>query len=455
MGVRTLGLAAIAVALCVPIATSARARPAQVPATDGTPRCGIEGAEGASPPADDGELRIATYNLLHSETDDGDVSLGPRLPLLAQAIVDSGADIAGIQEATSNLEYDAAAEAPQRHGLVAQRLAAELAARTGEAWSWCFSRSNPHMPGTPDLNVGGGNPLDDLAAQNGNLPDPGDFAEGLAIVTRYSIAESRFRRLPPRSYEAPACVTPDPICRLDAIFDSRQVLWARVSTPTGSVDTFTTHLAHHLTPLSDTTKLLQAQAAVTITEEWATDDALPDVLLGDFNSEPGSAAMAATATAGFVDTYDAAGGVECVEPGAAGCSGGPADGDEVWTDIAARPMVERIDYVLARAPAGCALTVPASRRFGDTPAPLDDGQFLWPSDHYAFVSTLRCTAQAAGTDPALAGTPGPARNATGLPATGTTPVAPALPALAALGALTVLAATAPARAKRRLPHGRA
>ncbi|MGQ0832971.1 MAG: endonuclease/exonuclease/phosphatase family protein [Microthrixaceae bacterium] len=363
--------------------------------TDGEPLCGVAVAPvGATPLPDDGELRVATFNVLHSETDDGDVSLGARLPLLAAAIVDSRADVVGAQEVTRNLELDAGDEYPQKHGLVAERLAQAIAALTGEPWSWCWSRSNPHVPLTPDINVGGGNPLDDAAAANGNFPDSGDFSEGLAIFSRFPIVETRFRRLTPRTYEAPACTDPNPFCPLDATFDSRQVLWAQVDTgAAGKLDMFTTHLAHHLTALSDETKTLQAQQVAAITSEWATDDTLPDFLVGDLNSTPESAAIQATADAGFVDTYAAAGGTECnPEVGAPGCSGGPPEGDEVFSDGRTRTMSERIDYVLARPPTGCTLDLPASEVIGNEPHPLGDAQWLWPSDHLGFVSTTSCAA---------------------------------------------------------------
>lgn len=391
-------VALVAVALVAP---SAQAQlplplpplPLPLPAVlpDGVPLCGVEqpGA-GVTPAPDDGALRVATLNVLHSETDEGDLSLGDRLPLLADAIAASAADVVGAQEVTRNVGFDAANEYPQKHGLVVQRLAAAVAARTGQPWSWCWSQSNPHVPLTPDVDVGGGNPLDHLAAANGNLPDPGDFSEGLAILTRHPITKARFRRLPPRSYEAPACLDGNPLCPLDAIFDSRQVLWARVGTSSGPLDMFTTHLAHHLTALSDQTKLLQAQEALKITQEWAAADATPDLLVGDFNSAPDGAVHQAMAGGAFVDTYRAAGGVECGPGGGPGCSGGPPSGNEVYSPTAARPMSERIDYVWARPPAGCSMHVPASQQVGTAPAMLADGRFLWPSDHLGFVSELAC-----------------------------------------------------------------
>ncbi len=359
---------------------------------DGTPLCGVEQppVDGPTATADDGVLRVATFNLLHSETDDGDVSLGERLPLQADAIVASGADVVGAQEVTRNVVFDPAAESPQRHGLVAQRLASAVAARTGEPWSWCWSLSNPHVPLTPDLDVGGGNPLDHAAASFGNLPDPGDFSEGLAVLSRFPIEQSRFRRLLPRSYEAVGCVELDPFCAFTAVFDARQVLWARVTTPTGGLDVFSTHLAHTLGGLSDTSRLLQAHQAVAITREWATADPHPDVLLGDFNSRPGSETMRVFTDAGFVDGYLAGGGEECTAPGDPGCSGGPPGGGAVWTEGPDRPMASRIDHALLRPPPGCDLSVPDAERIADVASPTGDGRYLWPSDHHGFVVQATC-----------------------------------------------------------------
>ena len=394
---------------------------AQASPTDGTPLCAIEApaATAVTRPPDDGVLRVATFNVLHSETDEGDLSLGARLPLLADAIVTSRADIVGAQEVTRNLGFDNAAEYPQKHGLVARRLAAAVAARTNEPWGWCWSLSNPHVPLSPDLNVGGGNPLDDQAAANGNIPEPGDFAEGVAILTRFPIADSRFRRLPIRAYEAPGCLDLDPFCPFNAVFDSRQVLWARVTTPAGAVDMFTTHIAHQLTELSDTTKLIQTQAAIDITEEWATDDSLPDYLVGDFNSTPGSAVHAEALGRGFVDAYKASGGVECGANGTGGCSGGPKDGEEVHSVTSMRPMSGRIDYVFVRPPAACALRLTDAERVGDTGTRLVDGRYLWPSDHYGFAASSGCGAAATAAPTSTSATPNQQPTPAGtLPATG-------------------------------------
>jgi endonuclease/exonuclease/phosphatase family metal-dependent hydrolase len=382
-----LGALLLIAAALVP-ATRADALVAFSVPADGTPLCGASRGRSAG---DDGALRVVDYNMLHSDTDEGDKSLGERLPLLADAIAAANPDVIGLEEVTQNLHYDAAHEYPQKHGLVVARLAGLLTARTGETWNWCFSHSNPHVPMTPDFGTGGGNPLDDQAAQKGNFPADSDFAEGVAIVSRYPIVKSRFRRDLPRSYEAAFCLNADPFCRLDATFDYRQVLFARVATPQGGLDMFVTHLAHGITPLSTFTKQLQARQAVAVVRKWANaHDPIPDILVGDFNSTPDSAALGVTAAGGFVDSYRISGSPECRVVGGPGCSGDPPEGDETYTKTPSRRMTERIDYILARPPAGCALRVPDSRMIGNVPTRRTDGRYVWASDHNGFVSQISC-----------------------------------------------------------------
>lgn len=361
--------------------------PSGLKATDHGAICAI--APGRVAAQNDGALRVATLNTLHSETDEGDRTMRDRVPLLVRTIVESGADIVGLQEVTENKTFDGKNEYPQKHGRVARRIAEGLRTATGEPWTWCYARSNPHVPFTPEIRSGGGNVVDDLAAANGNIPEGGDFAEGLAVVTRFTVAEARARRLLPRSYEALACTSPDPFCRLGATFDARQVLWARVKTPHGMVDTFNTHLAHGLTPASTLTQNLQMRQAIGVVQQYARPDGPPDFLLGDFNNPPDSTAVRIAKSAGFVDTYARARGPECVQRGDLGCSGGPTDGEESFSRFPTRPMRARIDYVMARPRAGCALKA-ESRRIADVPEPRADGRYLWPSDHYGFVSTVTC-----------------------------------------------------------------
>jgi len=382
-----LGLAALAAVATVPAVADPDTSGTLI---DGVPLCGV--AAGTAAPAPASGLRVATFNLMHAESDEGDQTLAARLPEAADAIVAGGVDVIGLQEVTRNETFVEGDEYPLKHGTVAQRMAEALSARTGEAWEWCWSQSNPHWPLTPDIEPGGGNPIDDLSAAMGNFPDPGDFREGVAIVTRYHITHARFRHLLPRSYEAPACIpSGDPFCAFAALLDARQILWARVAVPgRGQFDMFTTHIAHDLTPLSDTTKLLQVKQVLHIVDEWSTPDAFPDFLVGDFNSDPTTDRYAAVTGAGFVDTFAASGGAACAVPGDGGCTGDPPSGQESFTATPARDMAERIDYVFARPPATCALTVPSSTRLATVPVLQPDGRWLWASDHLGVRSTVSC-----------------------------------------------------------------
>lgn len=351
-----------------------------VPVADGVPLCGTEGTRDQ---AHQGVLKVANFNILHSDTEEGDQTLGARLELAADAVAASGADVVGLQEVTFNTDDPDpdGNEYPQKHGNVAQRLAAEVSERTGRgAWHWCWFLSNPHVPGTPDVKPGGGNPLDDLAAEFGNFPNEGSFREGVAVVSRYPIEDARSHRLTPRSYEAPLCVPPDPLgCTLPAVFDSRQVLFARVGAPGGAVDLFTTHIAHELGGASDATKRLQVEQVLAWIELWS-DPATPDFLTGDFNSTPETDRIATVLDNGFDDTWAEA------NPGDPGYTGDPPAGEEVFTAANERGMQRRIDYVFAR---GCDSR--ASELIGTNAEQQGDGRWLWPSDHLGLVSTLACT----------------------------------------------------------------
>jgi endonuclease/exonuclease/phosphatase family metal-dependent hydrolase len=401
--------AAVAVLATLMGSTSARAEDGGVhggvdtsPAQpgDGAPICGVAAPDSGVPAlADDESLRVASFNLLHSETDEGDETLEKRVPLLADALMASGADVVGAQEVAVDGSNN---DVVRPRFEVVEELAGEMADRTGTQWEWCWSQSNPRFPGEPDINDGGGGPLTEgISAEGGQ---PGEFREGLAVLSRYDITASRFRRLTPRSYEAPACplnegpMDPEGLlfgCALAAVFDSRQVLWARVDTPGAAgddLDLFTTHIAHGLTVLSDETKARHIETALQITDEWATDDvSTPDFLVGDFNTRPAGdrdgERYEMVLRAGFVDTYiEGPTARECTAPGVGGCTGDPVGGTEVYSETDRRAMSVRIDYVFARPPEDCDLRVQSSRVIGDRATQLSDGRWLWPSDHNGLMS---------------------------------------------------------------------
>ena len=331
---------------------------------DPKPECGTEGGGPAAPlPA--AKLRVATFNVLHGQTDEGDATLDSRVPLAVAALQATGADVVGLQEASVTTT----------HGHVTKKLAAGLAAASGVRWHWCWFQSNPHFPLEPDLRAGGGGgPLTEVMVAQARAGQA-EFREGLGVLSRTPILANGVRRHPPRSYEAPFCVPPDPLnCNAAAVFDARAVLWARVATAAGAVDVFTTHLAHGLTPLSELTKRLQTVLARVYIDEVARPDPTPDVFVGDFNSPEGSSVGALIAGAGFRDSFRMA------NPQDRGFTG-----DQ---DIFSRTITttERIDYVYVRRGA-CGVEITASDRFPDAPDTVG-GKPLWPSDHLGVVTTL-------------------------------------------------------------------
>ena len=354
-----------------------------VPLVDGTPVCGVAGDGPRSRLPEGAALRTGTYNVLHSQGEQEAWNLTKRLPQLVDAMAAAEAHVWGLQEVTNN----------DRHGRIAELLAEGLAARTGRSWEWCWFLSNPHVPGEPDLNEGGGGPLSDAMAEFSSFPAEGDFREGLAVLTSFDITQARSRRLPPRTYEAVACVPPNPLgCNLPATFDSRQLLWTRIDTgPAGPLDLFNTHLAHGLTALSDTTKRVQVEAALATIDEWATADRLPDLFVGDFNSTSADDRYATVIDSGFGDTYLDAGAPECDPATHVGCT----SGQQELTPTPEPTTRSRIDFVFAR-PGTCGTSALAASIIGTNAVRQPDGQWLWPSDHLGVTTTLRCEAPASG-----------------------------------------------------------
>ncbi len=363
---------------------------------DGTPICGLAERTGMPPAFSGTDLEVGTYNILHSQSEDDDADVTDRFGQIIDAMDAVDADVWGLQEVTNDAE----------HGNQAAKIAHELANRTGVSWQWCWSWSNPHFPGEPDVLDGGGGPLSELTAQFSKLPegDLSGFKEGLAVVSRYRIDthEAKFRRLQPRAHEALACPpTANPIdCQFPSVFDHRQVLHAPVvATGIGRVDVFNTHLAHGLTDHSGDVKYQQIEKAVDTTDEWeAKGDGFPTYFTGDFNTDATAAdtpdphddfdRYQLLVDAGFVDTYA---GPECGSQTdtTVGCT---SSVDVLTQDPFQDPsrLDSRIDFVWARGDA-CTVGASASVIIGDQPIQLDDGRWRWPSDHLGVVSETACS----------------------------------------------------------------
>jgi len=348
---------------------------------------------------DDGELRVASFNILHTRDDDADDTLDRRIGLVADALAQTNADVVGLQEVTRSAN----------HGMVAERVAGEMAGRTGDDWSWCFFQSNPHLPDESDEGPGGvGGPtsrsLADLARE-GDAP----WAEGVAVLSRQPIVDQAAHRLPSRAAEAPTCGVEnpdDPLAAVTCQFDTRTVLWARVDTACGGFDMFTSHLANTASSMSEETRLAQITDALAQIDQLATDEAAPDAYVGDFNTLEGGQVWRAAVDVGFVDAFRTA------APDDPGFTAGQLIGESAPTVDA------RIDYVFARS--GSTTIEPRRAEvIGDTPSPVADGSetVVWPSDHYGVAVTL--LDEASCTDVAGRVPPGPSTDSTPGPEAGT------------------------------------
>jgi endonuclease/exonuclease/phosphatase family metal-dependent hydrolase len=385
-----LVLACLLVATVLVPAPAATALPAD-------PRCRVAEPPGDPvEPADDG-LRVATLNTLHGLDDDAANdypsagTLSQRLAMQADQLADAGVDIVGMQEVSI---FQKTADQPAF--FVAEALAEDLAAATGQRWWSCWFLANPYFPLEPDVSEGGGGPISDFEAQLVSTFTGGPYAtfkEGMAVLSRYEIIDRDGIHLPGRvPVEVPLClVESDPtdpvsgaLCAATAGFERRSALWARVRTPVGTVDITTTHLAHGITSGSDASALQQAAVAVAFAESKAAVDS-PDhaFFVCDCNSQPADdvPVVGFIESNGWTNTFT----VPCDAPGAAGCTAGP---DRIVThDAPARAMFERLDYVFAHAgtcTSGAQLVV-------DEPVPTTDAHgtgWLFPSDHIGVAADV-------------------------------------------------------------------
>ncbi len=117
------------------------------------------------------------------------------------------------------------------------------------------------------------------------------------------------------------------------------------------------------------------------------------LIVGDLNNGPEEPRLATLTGAGFVDTYLAAGNPECPDGGGTGCTSGigrDADTDYDGLDVADTVLRGRIDFVLARPPAGCTLVVDIddldgdgthTGHWADTPLGEPFEGLYWAADH--------------------------------------------------------------------------
>jgi endonuclease/exonuclease/phosphatase family metal-dependent hydrolase len=273
------------------------------------------------PPAPAAPLKVVTFNMFHGGASSGltgdDVHLERRLAMAAEALGRLAPDVIALQEASAG----------RGRGNVAARLAAQL------GYVHVYAPATTRALGVEWL----GRVL--AFAMN--------FQEGSAILSRFPIVQSEVHGLP----------------RCRKFFDPRIALRARLATPDGPVDVFSTHTSRDDCQVRRVFELAAGRR-----------DGVPALVMGDFNTaEPMIEGL--RPGEGVVDAYRRA------NPTAAGAT--------VWQRVTAPEptATRRVDYVFVvpGRPEG-RVEVAESRVVLDTPARLPDGGTLWPSDHYGVLA---------------------------------------------------------------------
>jgi endonuclease/exonuclease/phosphatase family metal-dependent hydrolase len=177
-----------------------------------------------------------------------------------------------------------------------------------------------------------------------------NFTEGPAIVSRFPIVSSE-------TYDLPRC---------GRFTDPRVLLCAELETPWGRGHACSTHISGDV---------CQAESIISFLRQ--RHNSLPLLLMGDFNATESSPAITAlTQEAGFVDTFRIA------NPHAPGLT--------VWQWVyAPRPTAShRVDYLFLLPGTDFPGKVLNSQLVLNAPRHLQDGQVLWPSDHYGVLTEV-------------------------------------------------------------------
>ena len=196
-------------------------------------------------------LKCVTFNLLHGGVFSGLTGnaqdLDRRLEMVAEELRALGADVIGLQEASTGRE----------RGNVAERLAAQL------GFHYVYAPASFRLFANEKINA--------LIAWVMN------FTEGPAIISRFPIVTWEAQDLP----------------RCGRFTDPRVLLCAELQTPWGHLQVCSTHISG--TPC-------QAKSVVDLMRDQR--NALPVLLMGDFNAQERSPTITAfTKEAGFVDTF--------------------------------------------------------------------------------------------------------------------------------------------------------
>ena len=337
---------------------------------------------------DDGALKVATFNVLHSETDEGDVSLAERLPLIADAIVASGADCSAPKRSLQH-RLRPKNEYPQKHGLVATsrcpaqrphgergRGASRVRTRTFRSPPTCKRRRQPAR------RSGGG---------DGQLPRAGSLRRRHRHLHALPDRAVAFRR------NAAALVRG----RGRASASTRSAARRHLRLAPGAVGAARkrrrvgrfVHDASRPRPhdLCRPRSNSCTPGGRRRRRVGARTTRLPDFLVGDFNSTPAVRGHAHRRGRRLLRHLPHRRWTRVREAGRAACSGGPRQRRGVLHEDGDAPPMYRTHRLRPRPSArGCSLRVPSSKLIGDVATKRADGRFLWPSDHYAFVSTVGC-----------------------------------------------------------------
>jgi endonuclease/exonuclease/phosphatase family metal-dependent hydrolase len=269
-------------------------------------------------------VTVVSFNVLHGGPWSGfggdGHRLERRLAMVADELAGLRADVIALQEASVT----------RRSGNVSERLARRLGLH--------------HVYAPATSHVFGDGLLSRLVV--GAL----GFHEGPAILSRFPIVARQVHALP----------------RCQGALDPRVVLRARLDTPWGLVDVFSTHTSRDACQVRRVAELAGQHR-----------NGLPSILMGDFNHVETSAAIRAlTDEAGFIDTYRRA------NPDARGAT--------VWQRIdgPVATASRRIDYVFLIPGVEITGRVRGSRVILDTPHRLPEGSLLWPSDHHGVLTEL-------------------------------------------------------------------
>jgi hypothetical protein len=182
-----------------------------------------------------------------------------------------------------------------------------------------------------------------------------------------------------------------------------EAYWVRVDAPMGPIDFLTAHFAFRANnpPCDETVCPPVCAAGIPANECHAIEvvtaldadraGAVLQIVSGDLNARPGSPTLATFESAGYVDTWLAAGEPECDATTGRGCTGDRERPQNALDglDVADGRYTERIDFVLARPGTGCTMDTSVSPFVAEPLAKPFRGLY-WPSDHAGVLAELTC-----------------------------------------------------------------